>query len=433
MKIVVAVFVVIIIGMGAGLGYLLTRPPAEEEPKLVHIGGVWPLSGAFAETGTSIRRGVRMAVDEINSNGGIESLGGKNITFHYGDHAGDPSTGATEARRIIENFDPVLMMGCYHSSVTKTAAGVAEDYKVPHLNGESSSPTLTQLERKWFFRSGPHDGMFNTQQIEFVLHLDETYSDDFEDPLDTFAIIHEDTEFGTATAEDWEEKGTAAGLEHLGTISYHAETVTTLDSEVEQLKSWDPDVVFDASYVSDAKLLVSTMKAKTYMPPVFIAQDAGFIIAGYINAVGEDGYYFMTRQTVNWDLNQSISHLDRVVDDFNKLYGYTPGGAVLRDYAAVKVAALAIEEAGKHADLSDLETFRDEVRKALLNMDIDAPSDAVPMPWEGVKFNQTTHQNIYAAGVICQMMPDDGLYHTVYPTAFATRDPIVPLPGWDER
>ena len=52
------------------------------------------------------------------------------------------------------------------------------------------------------------------------------------------------------------------------------------------------------------------------------------------------------------------------------------------------------------------------------------------VPWDGIKFDEKG-QNEWASGIVTQAK--DGIYHTVYPASGAAMDPVVPMPGWDER
>ena len=46
-------------------------------------------------------------------------------------------------------------------------------------------------------------------------------------------------------------------------------------------------------------------------------------------------------------------------------------------------------------------------------LETDISSDwGLIVPWEGIKFDQDTHQNIYASGIITQAI--DGSYQTAY-------------------
>lgn len=383
------------------------------------------MSGRLAETGADLKHGIEFAVKQINSMGGVKNCGGAKIVVVYGDSAGKPETGAAEAERLITQEHVVALVGAYQSAVTKTASEVAERYHVPFVNPDSTSPALTERGYKWFFRVTPHDGMFAKQQVEFIKWLNEKYKLN----LKTYAIIHEDTEWGTKVAEAWKKYFNEAGFKLVKEISYHAATVTSLDSEVKALKAANPDILLVASYVQDAILLVQAMKANNFAPKVVLAQDAGFITPSYVKQVGKDGWYIFSREVFNWDLFEKIPRLKKVNEEYKKEYGVDLNGNSARDYTGMWVLYYALEEACKKASPAYLEEFRKALRDALANLNI--PGDKLIMPWKGVKFDEKG-QNILGQGIIVQML-EDGKYHTVYPPEYATTEPKVPFPPWTER
>jgi len=429
----IAVVVIIVVAI-IGAAYYLTLPTPSPTPTgptptpkvtEVKIGVIQPLSGKLAETGADLKRGAEFAVDEINAAGGIKNLGGAKITIVWGDSAGAPETGAAEAERLITEEDVVALMGCYQSSVTKTASEVAESYHVPFLNPDSTSPDLTERGYKWFFRTTAHDATFSLQHVEFVNWLNEKYGG-----IEKVAIVHEDTEFGLKAAQAWQRDFTEAGYDIVKVVSYHAATVTSLDSEIETLKAANPDILLVLSYVSDAILLVTTMRAKDFAPKVMLAQDAGFINPSYVSEVGEDGYYIFSREVFNWDLTAVIPKLAEKNEAYKARYGLDFDGNSARDYTAMWVLYYAIEEAAKTSSPTNLEEFRVTLRDVLRNINI--PAEELIMPWVGVQFDEKG-QNIKARGIIVQMNPEDGKYHTVYPQEIATMDLIYPMPPWSER
>lgn len=418
----IAVIIIIIAGIVAY--YMMLPKPTEV--KEIKIGVILPLSGKLAETGADLKRGIEFAVEEINDAGGIKNLGGVKLVVVFGDSAGKPETGAAEAERLITEEKVVAILGAYQSAVTKTVSEVCERYHVPHLNPDSTSPALTARGYKWFFRTTPHDAMFAAQHVEFVNWLNEKYGNQ----IKRIAIIHEDTEWGAKTAEAWQEYFSAAGYEIVKIVSYHAATVTSLDSEVDALKAANPDLVLAACYVSDAILFVQTCQARDFNPKAILAQDAGFINPSYVQQVGELGFYIFSREVFNWDLFEKIPRLKAVNDKYKAKYGVDLNGNSARDYTGVWVLYYAIEEAAKTASPVNLDEFRRAIRDALAKLELSA--DDIIMPWDGVKFDETG-QNILSRGIIVQMMPDDGKYHTVYPPELATAEPIFPMPSWGER
>jgi branched-chain amino acid transport system substrate-binding protein len=420
--IVVALVIVIIVGLTAF--YYYSKDKAKEH--VIKVGVILPLSGRLAETGADLKDGIEFAVEQINAQGGVKSCGGAKIVVVWGDSAGKPETGAAEAERLITQENVVALVGAYQSAVTKTASEVAERYHVPFLNPDSTSPALTKRGYKWFFRVTPHDEMFAKQQVEFIKWLNQRYNLN----LKTIAIIHEDTEWGSSVAEAWEKYFTEAGFKVVKKVSYHAATVTSLDTEVEALKAANPDVLLVASYVQDALLLVRTMKAHDFAPKVVLAQDAGFISPGYISNVGSDGWYFFSREVFNWDLSSKIALLKKVNEGYRSKYGKDLNGNSARDYTGMWVLYYALEDACKKVKPWDnLQKFREALRDALANLYI--PGDKLIMPWKGVKFDENG-QNTLGQGIIVQMM-EDGKYYTVYPPEFATKEPVVPFPPWSKR
>ena len=74
-------------------------------------------------------------------------------------------------------------------------------------------------------------------------------------------------------------------------------------------------------------------------------------------------------------------------------------------------------------------TEPEAVVKALLETSLGP--DQVVYPWEGVKFDPQTHQNVYARGILVQVQ--NGQYVTVWPFQSAAKEVIWPFPDWKGR
>ena len=59
-----------------GLGAL---PAQAQNPSEVKVGLLVPLSGLYARPGTVMRMGAEMAIEDINAQGGIKSMGGAKL------------------------------------------------------------------------------------------------------------------------------------------------------------------------------------------------------------------------------------------------------------------------------------------------------------------------------------------------------------------
>src|SRR6201990_2785219 len=60
---------------GASTALIVSRAWAQQ-PSEVKVGLLVPISGMYARPGTVMRQGAEMAIDHINTQGGIKALGG---------------------------------------------------------------------------------------------------------------------------------------------------------------------------------------------------------------------------------------------------------------------------------------------------------------------------------------------------------------------
>jgi branched-chain amino acid transport system substrate-binding protein len=92
-----------------------------------------------------------------------------------------------------------------------------------------------------------------------------------------------------------------------------------------------------------------------------------------------------------------------------------------RSFAAPFVLADAINRAKS--------TNAEDIVKALLATNI--PGNQMIYPWQGIKFDPKSHQNIYARGTLVQIQ--DEKYVTVWPFESAAKEVVWPFPAWKDR
>ena len=105
-------------------------------------------------------------------------------------------------------------------------------------------------------------------------------------PVETIAVVNENTDYGTSVATLISEAAAESGFEVAIQIPYNANT-TDVSAQVLQLKEADPDVVIFVSYTSDAILYMKTMQELQYMPRMVIGDDSGFSDPSFLESVGD--------------------------------------------------------------------------------------------------------------------------------------------------
>jgi len=402
-----------------------------QAPKDIAIGVIYPMSSSLAQIGIDSVTALKMATELYNSKSdlnlpsmrkttdGLPGLGGAKLRLVVVDHQGKPDIGQAEAERLITQEKAVALIGSVHSSVTATASQVAERYGVPHMNGESSSPTLTERGFKWFFRTSPHDGHFTLAMFEFLKDFEKKKGIKFK----TVGIMNEDTLFGVDSAKVQEELARRFGYEVAVKMAYRAKT-TSLDAEVSKLKSANPDVFLPTSYTSDAVLYVKTARTLDYVPRILIAQNAGWVDPQFVSEMNKDIEGHITRSPFALDL-QAKKPLIRQVNELFKKQKDNPGG---RDISEAPARALTAFTVLVDAINRAKSTNPEEIRKALAATTI--PPDQLLMPWTGVTFDEKG-QNSGVRAILQQIQK--GAYATIWPFDLAAAEAIYPLPGYKEK
>jgi len=402
-----------------GLGGCGTATPAY--PEVVRIGALYPLSGSLASTGQALKQAVELAQEIVNQehdlnlplarSAGLPGLGDARIEVVFADHAGDPEQGAAEAQRLIEEGAVVALLGAYNSNVTAHASQMAEAARIPFLNATSTSPTLTERGYAWFFRTTADDKIFAYNFFVFLRAVDRRQG------LDTWdiAIVYENTLWGTGVRQAEQSYARRLDFNIVADVPY-ASGADSVEAEVQTLLETGRPIVMQASYVNDAILYMRTYKEMGFRPTALLAMDAGFISPGFIEAVGEDAEYILSREVWALDLGEHKPLIHQVDALYFERYGSHMDGNSARAFTGLLVLADAINRAGS--------TDPEAIRQALLATNL--PGEQLIMPWDGIRFDAETGQNTLARGIIVQMQ--DGAYHTVWPWDMASQELIWPMP-----
>jgi branched-chain amino acid transport system substrate-binding protein len=393
----------------------------------VRIGVIYPLSGPGASVGGEMKQALELAADIVNhgaksapnlpfaAGGGLPNLKGAKIKLVFGDHQGNPQVGASEAERLITQEKVVALIGAYNSNVTQTASQVAERYKIPFVAPESSSASLTKRGFKWFFRTTPHDDLFVHNFFDFYKDLGAKKGI----KVRQIGLFNENTQWGNETTKMEEALAQPQGLSIVKSVSYPQKS-TQLTSEVQLLKSGNPQVVMQSSYTGDAIMAMKTYKELGFAPDMILANGAGFSDTEFTKTLGKDADYVITREVWSLDLAKTNPLIGQINDMFYARNKINLTGNSARTFTGLLALAQAINTAGS--------TEPEAIRKALAATNIDGKNTI--MPWKGIRFD-ASGQNVNGTGILVQVI--DGKYHTVWPFELATREIVWPMPKWNQR
>jgi branched-chain amino acid transport system substrate-binding protein len=141
---------IVAFALPATIAWTQGKPP-------VKVALVAATSGGSALSGEAIKRGLTIAIDEINAKGGV--LGGSKIELVIRDEEGNPSKGVTAARDVIEREKAVAVFGGLHSPVGLAMLPVFHELKVPYVGTWAAATNITRNGRapNFMFRVSAND------------------------------------------------------------------------------------------------------------------------------------------------------------------------------------------------------------------------------------------------------------------------------------
>jgi branched-chain amino acid transport system substrate-binding protein len=390
----------------------MTLAKGQQETKEILIGVVYPRSGEGSRLGQTCVNAAELATADINAAGGIQALGGAKIKLIIADTQTDPKVAISQAERLSSSYDITAFNGAYYSGHTIPASEVTERNEIPWVTG-SISDKLTDRGYKYIFQVSPKASHFGFMQVETLQELDKEYGV----KNDKVGIVYEDTAYGTDTAGGIKEMAEKLGYTVVLYEPYKA-NFTDADALVSKIKASGAQILFPVSYLTDAILILRTMK-RLDCNAVFIGGGAGYIISDFYETLGEDAEYVISVGSWNHDLPYPE------VADFAARYEEKYGEFLPEHAGESYIIMWVIKEALEMAGSADPK----KVQEALTQLDLSEGSAAC-MPGRHTQFD-ATGWNQWVHPVMVQWQ--NGKLRSIWPKDSAAVDAVWPVPNWSDR
>ena len=376
-----------------------------DSAKTLTIGSIHPLSGALAGAGKLMDDAVKMAVDDINTNGGIKSLNGAKLEVDSGDSQGKPETGQSEAQRLTTS-GAVALVGTYQSDVTQNVASVAERSKVPLVIDVAVDDAILQQGYTYTFRIQPDATGMGTAGADSLAGLSQQAGA----PVKTVSYIHIEGAFGDSVFKAFQKEAQAKGITVAKEVTYAGANFNDATTQVSQAAAAHPDAILVTGYYPDSLLIAKSIAAlKPKVKAVYGIANGGFDDDQFPMDAGPAATGILS---ANYHYDATSSTVAEIRNRFQQQYGHPMETAAVLSYQAVQVIAAGLEKSAS--------TDPTKLRDAIAGVSIDKPLLAFDGP---IEFDQTG-QNKNATAVVMQIQSDK--VEQVYPDAFKTATPKFP-------
>ncbi|TMJ12127.1 MAG: amino acid ABC transporter substrate-binding protein [Bacillati bacterium ANGP1] len=376
--------------------------PASGEP--IRIGAISSLTGSFATFGSMERAGYALAVDDINTAGG---LNGRPLVIDLQDDTSSANTALTVAEQFINSGVP-LILGAYSSSVTKPLAVYMARQRVPLLNSNSADDSITKPGSDYVFRVGQNTDAYVKPFFALFKQLGT---------IKTIAILVSNNALGHSVENSLLTQAKDGGYPVVFDQAYD-EGLTDFRPVLNRIKDTGADVLAMSSYEADAVALMRQIKEVNLNAKIFAGAGAtGFAIPSFLKGGGDTVEYVITSAAWSPDVHYPKAH-----ELFARLKAFMGGAEpsyhAIRAYAGATVAADALRRA---ATLSP-----EGIRAALQTTSLTTPFGTV----EFKDFSGFHNQNPLPSIL---MQVQHRAYVTVWPLDVAVGKVIYPTPVWTAR
>jgi branched-chain amino acid transport system substrate-binding protein len=368
----------------------------------VKIGVLHPVTGFLAYSGNLCRLGAQIAIDEINSGGGIKSLGGVKLQAVLGDAQSKPEVGVSEVEKMNEEGVSAIV-GAYASAICLATSQAAAKYSIPNVVDVGVADQIVERGLKNTFRFGPGYRAISEAAIN-DLHVLNTLAGK---PASTVMIVHEESLFGTGTANLL--AGQLPGLGYrIVEVAKHANPTRDFSNIVLRMKALNPDILIPANYYNEYALLLRTMKQQDVAPRAIYSVLGGaassfkFVkeFPDVANGVIDCNHWYNPKDKRALALRKKVEGLK------DQFYTYE----VFLNYQSVYLLADAIERA-KSRD-----------RGAIIEALAGSTWERHFMPYGPTKF--VNGQNTGARPLVMQVLKGD--IRVVLPKEYRQADPVFP-------
>ena len=297
--------------------------------KEILIGGIAPVTGEAATFGTSTKNGFDLAVQEVNSKGGLL---GKQVKLVFGDDKGDPAEGATVTTKLIQQDKVVAMLGPVMSKVALAGAPICQSSQIPSMATTATNPKVTQVG-DFIYRACFIDPFQGTVGAIFAYNDLKTKK--------AACLFDVGNDYTKGLSEFFKAKYTAMGGEISG-FEGHATGATDFKAQLTKIISTKPEVLYVSDYYNDVALIAKQARELGFKGPLLGGDGWDSPKLVEVGGAAMEGCFFT---------NHDLDPVRPIVQDFRKKYqakfGAEPDGLAVLAYDSVNLMCDAIKRAGK--------------------------------------------------------------------------------------
>lgn len=305
----------------------------------VKIGLIASLSGPSAKSGEAITRGLTIAIDEINADGGIL---GKQVELLSRDDENNPGKGLVAARELIQREKVAVLFGGLQTPVSLAIVPFVNQIEVPFMGPWAAGTPITKngSEKNYVFRVSAVDELVDIALVERAVSVHGAKKP---------GMILINNPWGESN-----EKGLMAALKAKGMPNAGVEKIEGSDIDVvpqlTRLQQAGADTLFMVANVGPSAQVMKSLERMGWDVPV--VSHWGPAGGRFSELGGPRAKDVEMIQTFTFSGNESAkakTMMEKLMARFPEIKSeadVTPAVGIANAYDAMHLSALAIKNAG---------------------------------------------------------------------------------------
>jgi len=331
----------------------------------VKLGAVVPQSGGLSSYGDKVTKGLDLALEEVNAEGGFR---GNAIQLIYKDDATNPDRARQVTQELIDQDGVAMVVGGVSSTVALAIAPICEQNRVILLSPSASTPDLTDAG-DYVFRNWPSDIIEGTAMAKFAKDLG----------LEKLVVFALDNEFGSGLEEVFTQHFVGKSKYRQLLKSYKiADGQTDFAGMVEEVRELAPDGVYIVAYDQGTSELAKQLRTAG-VESVLMATSS--VTDDVIRLAGEHAHNVVFPRPI-FETGSTNPAVSAFVSAYRVKYGEDPDIYAAHAYDALKLLVSAMTK-GDSSHPDDLKSSLLGIRNyegAAGKTDFDLAGDVVRYP-----------------------------------------------------
>lgn len=305
----------------------------------VKLGLIGPMTGDYANYGTSTRDGAQVAVDEINEAGGVN---GCKFVLQTEDSQGDPDSAVSAFGKLMDDGMNVSL-GCVLSGEAQSVITAAKNDDLLIVTCTSSAKKCIDGNDK-AFRVCFNDPAQGTASANYI--ADNNLGK-------KIAVFYQsDIDYSAGLYETFTQQAAARGLEIVAQQSFTDGTKTDFSTQINAIRNSGCDLVFIPIYAAEASVFLTQAKGKLDGMTIFGCDG----LDGLQTKVSDTSMLKGTMMLTPFAVDAPDAKTQSFVEKFTKVHGSKPDQFAADAYDAVYAVKAAMESCGKTPADADFTT-----------------------------------------------------------------------------